>query len=244
MLICICDDFQADRLHIKKLINSYCVNESLDAEIISFDSGETLLKYYADKKPSFDIVFLDIYMGGKNGIQAARQIREYDSDCKIIFTTSSSEHALESFEVLPFNYLVKPILKPVFDSAFEKALRAIDKEKQKSLSFLTGSNIRTVYFKDVVYIGSNARLISIHTATGEDFSNKAKLDEIQKQINDRRFIRCHKSFLVNMDYVLSVEEYSFILLDGAKIPITQRYFAGNKKMFFDYVLEKANLKNA
>ena len=243
LFVAICDDLQNDRLQIKNFIKDYCLKEDYNINIITFENGEALVKYYIADKASFDIIFLDIYMSGENGISIAKQIRKYDLDCKIIFTTTSTEHALESFEVSPFNYLTKPISKVVFDSAFEKAMRTINKEKQKSLPVKIGSNIQTVYYKDILFIESAAKILNIHIVKNKILTFCSKLDDIEAQINDKRFIRCHKSFLVNMDYILSIENNSFKLIDSIKIPIVQRNFASIKKRFYDFILDKANLKN-
>jgi two-component system, LytTR family, response regulator LytT len=242
LLLGICDDLKDDRLKIVRLVKDCCIKGSYDIRIIHFENGESLVKYYVNGKIPFDIIFLDIYMNGKNGVKTAEQIREYDSVCKIIFTTSSSEHALESFKVYPFNYLTKPIFKSIFNDVFEKALKDIDKEKQKSLSIKVGSNIKTVFYKNILFIESDAKVLNIHMTQAQNFSFKSKLDEIQNQINDKRFLRCHKSYLVNMDNISSAENYFFKLSDNTLIPITQRHFANIKKIFYDYIMDKANLE--
>jgi len=242
LLVAICDDLQNDRVQIQNFIKDYCDEEDYDININNFENGEALVKYYITGKTSFDVIFLDIYMDGKNGISIAKQIREYDLDCKIIFTTSSTKHALKSFEVSPFNYLTKPISKAIFNSAFEKVMRAIDREKQKSLLVKNGSNIKIVYYKDILFIESAAKILNIHIIKNCNFTFASKLDDIEATINDKRFIRCHKSYLVNMDHILSVSNNSFKLIDGIEIPITQRNYASIKKRFYDFVLDKANFK--
>ncbi len=241
LILGICDDLQEDRRQIVKLVKEYRPKENYDLNILTFENGETLVKHYIEGKTPFDIIFLDIFMSGENGIAIAKQLRKYDSACKIIFTTTSTEHALESFEVFPFNYLTKPIAQTVFDAVFEKAINTIENEKQKRLSFKSGSSIRTVFYKDILFIESDARTLTVHTTQKGSFAFLAKLDDIEGQINDKRFIRCHKSFLVNMDHILSMEGYSFKLNDSSQIPVTQRNWASIKKAFFDYILDKANL---
>lgn len=241
--IAICDDLQSDRLQIEKLIKCSQLKEDANINIISFENGESLVKYYFHAKPSFDIIFLDIYMNGENGIKAAKQIRKYDLNCKIIFITSSVEHALESFEVYPFNYLIKPITKNLFDSVFEKAIKELNIAKKKSLSVKIGPSIQTIFYKDILFIESDAKILTIHADKNKSFSFNSKLDNIEEQINDNRFIRCHKSFLVNMDYVSSLDNYSFKLIDDTQIAVTQRNFTIIKKVFYDYILDKADEKN-
>jgi DNA-binding LytR/AlgR family response regulator len=243
LLVAICDDLQYDNLRIKNFINEYCLRDAYDINILTFDNGEDLVKYHKCGKPFFDVIFLDIYMNAMNGIKTAKKIREYDQECKIIFTTSSTEHALESFDVTPFNYLVKPISKSVFDSAFEKVLRTINKEKQKSLTVKLGTAFQTIFYKDILFIESTAKTLNIRMAKNKSLAFASKLDDIEKQINDKRFLRCHKSFLVNMDYVLCLEAYSFKLIDNTMIPVAQRNFANTKNLFYNFIMDKSNIKN-
>jgi DNA-binding LytR/AlgR family response regulator len=183
-------------------------------------------------------------MNGKTGILTAKQIRKYDLDCKIIFTTTSTKHALESFEVFPFNYLTKPLSKSTFFPIFEKAIDATQKEKQKSLSIKVGSSIQKLFLKDILFIESTARKLSIHTTQVKIYTIMSKLDELQEQINDPRFIRCHQSYLVNMDYISCVENYSFKMINNREIAIVQRNFSGIKKIFYDYLLDKVNMNHS
>jgi two-component system response regulator LytT len=243
LLAAICDDEKYDRLQIKNYIRDHSIRNAYDINVITFDSGEALVKYHVCGNPLFDIIFLDIYMNKINGIITAKQIREYDPNCKIIFTTSSTEHALKSFEVTPFNYLVKPITKTVFDSALEKVLRTISKEKQKRLTVRINSTFQTIFYNDILFIESSAKILNIHTTKNKSLTFVSKLDELEKQINDKRFLRCHKSFLVNMSYVLCMEAYSFKLIDNTLIPVAQRNFANIKKLFYDFIMDKSNIEN-
>lgn len=240
--IAICDDLELDRKHIATLIKYFSTPLSQDIRVNTFTSGEDLAAYYLIENASFDVIFLDIYMGGVNGIITAKKIREFDSHCKIIFTTTSTDHALDSFSVFPFNYLIKPIAKEVFNPIFEKAIQTIDKEKQKSITVKTEAQIHTILYRDIKFLESIGRKIDIHTTQGV-ISFYSKLDDIERQIHDQRFLRCHKSFLVNMDYIASVEDYSFILTESTEVAIKQRTFASIKKDYYAYIFDKANLNS-
>lgn len=239
LIIAICDDLKLDRKHIETLIQDYSTILSYDIRIMNFTSGEDLVAYYEDENIGFDVIFLGIYMVGENGIKTAEKIREFDLECKIVFTTTSTDHALDSFRVFPFNYLIKPITKEMFNIVFERAILTIDKEKQKSITVKTEYKIKTIFYKDIKFIESVSRKIVIHTTHGV-VSIYSKLDEVETEINDERFLRCHKSFLVNMDYITSVEEYSFILIN-TEVPIKQRTFASIKKNYYTYIMDKTDL---
>jgi two-component system response regulator LytT len=240
LTIAVCDDRVSDIELLESLIQDYCRRVFYEINMMNFLSGEDLVECYIEDNIKFDIVFLDIYMGGDNGIITAKKIREYDSQCKIIFITTSLDHALDSFSVFPFNYLIKPITPKVFDPIFEKALLNIDKEKQKSITIKTKAKVHTIFYKDIKFLDSDGRKINMHTIQ-MDIDFYSKLDDIEAKINDERFLRCHKSFLVNIDYIASVGEFAFILLDNTEVPIKQRDFANIKKIYYTYVINKAAL---
>jgi DNA-binding LytR/AlgR family response regulator len=242
LIIAICDDLELDRKHLTTLIQNYYNTLSYDIRIKTFVSGEDLVAYYEDENMGFDVIFLDIYMDGDNGIKTAEKIRKFDSQCKIIFTTTSTDHALDSFKVFPFNYLTKPITKEVFNVIFEKAILNIDKEKQKIITVKTEHQIKNILYKDITFVESISRQILIHTTEGV-IASYLKLDEVETKLNDKRFLRCHKSFLVNMDYITSVEDYLFILTNNTEVPIKQRTFASIKKNYYTYIVDKTDLNN-
>lgn len=244
LFVAVCDDLPSDRLHIQSLIYDFCNRENYEIHLLTFENGNDLVNYYQNQETFFDIIFLDIYMNGKTGIQAAKQIRKYDLNCKIIFITSSTTDALESFEVFPYNYITKPLSKSTFLNVFEKAIDTTQKENQKSFFIKTGSSIQKVYYKDILYIESSARTINLYTIQRKVYTFTAKLDAIQNQINDGRFLRCHKSYLVNMDCISRVENYSFKLINDQEIAIVQRNYSSIKNIYYAYLIDKANLKNS
>ncbi len=242
MKIAIYDDVENDRhlllKYIKESINS--VNLTIDLDISHFTRGDDLVNYYSDGKNHFDIIFLDIYMPGKNGIRTAREIRKYDNICKIIFTTISSEHALDGYSVFAYNYLVKPFSLEVFQPVFLKAIRDMELREQNILCIKTNTKIQSILYSDIKYIESRGKKVFIFTLHDNIISGSYKLDDIESMIDDSRFLRYHKSYLINMDYIKSVEKYQFKLMDSTLIPIRQKGFSTIKKIYYEYVIEKTN----
>lgn len=231
--VAICDYVEKDRKYIEGLIKEYCVPLDYDIHIINFTSGEQLINYYIYENSRVDIIFIDIYLGKDNGIEISKKIRGFDEVVKIIIATASTDHALESFCVFPFNYLVKPVNKDMLFKVLDQAVLVIDKERQKSIVIKFDNEIHIIFYKDIKYVESYGKKITVYTRKGI-ISFNSKLDEVEAKINDKRFLRCHKSFLVNMDYILSVEEYLFILQDNSEVPIKQRDFSNIKKSYYSY----------
>ena len=106
MRIAIVDDISEERTLLRNRLESQFSRRNVHVDIFEYENGETFLT--AAKECPFTVVFLDIYMNGSNGIDTAKELRRSDTDCLLIFTTTSTDHALEGFQVRALHYLVKP----------------------------------------------------------------------------------------------------------------------------------------
>ena len=238
--LAICDDTEEDTRFLSALIKEMCSGKELDYDfdVSFFTCGEDLENYYEEGNYPFDIIFLDVYMTGQTGIETARKIRRYDGRCKIIFTTVSPNYALEGYSVFAYNYLVKPINPQLLAPVFKKAAEETYTEKKKSLCVKAENRVRIIPYKDIKYIESEGKIVRIFTGYNDKTACYLKLDEIEEMLADPRFLRSHKSFLVNMDYVTSVEGYFFILTDNIKVPIRQKSLSDIKKRYYEFILKK------
>lgn len=98
-----------------------------------------------------DLMLMDIYMPEKLGIEAARELRDMGSQSRIIFLTTSREHALEAFRVDASQYLVKPILEKQLFQVMDKLLRVMEEERKKFLLLRTGGGFNA-YQSGILYI--------------------------------------------------------------------------------------------
>ena len=107
MRIAIVDDLETERAQLKTRLARQLNLCGAKAELLEFESGESFLA--AEKEQRFTAAFLDIYMHGMSGMDAAKELRKTDTDCLLVFTTTSTDHALEGFQVRALHYLVKPL---------------------------------------------------------------------------------------------------------------------------------------
>ena len=97
MRIAIVDDLETERAQLKTRLARQLRLRGAEAELLEFESGESFLA--AEKEQRFTAAFLDIYMHGMSGMDAAKELRKTDADCLLVFTTTSTDHALEGFQV-------------------------------------------------------------------------------------------------------------------------------------------------
>ncbi len=234
--IAICDDTKEDVEIISTYISKKVTTSNIAFKINIFSDGEDYIDNVNSCRETYDIVFLDIYMKFSNGIEIARKIREFDKECKIIFITSSKEHAIDSYDVRALHYILKPIDEEKLGLAIEMAIEGLNKEN-KQIVIKNKKGSYRIILKDILYAESNARVVNTYLKSGEVISFYSKLKDFIESIHDDRFLKCHKSFVVNMDYILKIES-NFIYMSGnIKIPISTSNIAAIKEKYLKYLLE-------
>lgn len=241
MRIAICDDSLLELENTKKLVSSYYQKIQVNVEISCFDNPANLIKLInLPNNTGFDIYFLDVIMQ-INGIETARKIREVSHDAVIIFTTTSSEFAVDAFTVKAYHYLIKPIAEEQMNAVLDDLSINFNYRTKNTFNFKTQTlNILSIEINEVCFIESIDRRIVIHLITGESITSTALrtkfLDSIPFNYENYNFISCHASFIVNMNHVKAIEDGSFIMKNGFVVPIAKRNFSSIKKEYIKYLI--------
>jgi len=181
------------------------------------------------REQNIDLVFLDIQMPELTGMQF---IKIAGKQCKIILTTAYAEYALDGFEHDVVDYLLKPIAFERFYRAAEKALQLAasgDKinlrdnpDKPAEYLFVkTEHRIQKVDLKDIVFIEGLQNYIVINTAN-ERVMSLQSLKKMEEQLPPKEFIRVHKSFIISLRHISSIER-SRISIGGQVVPVGDNY---------------------
>jgi Response regulator of the LytR/AlgR family len=218
LTIGICDDVQAERDSLSLLVENYFQRIDQRAKLLSYGDGEALLSA-ASKGQAFDILILDVYMGTIDGLSVARRIREFDDGCCIFFATNSNSYAIKGYEVQALHYLLKPVDEEKIASALDRAMQVL-KKRDKSVQVQNRQGSYRVSLGDIVYAESSARILTLHMRSGELLSYYDRLDNLERACGDSRFLRCHKSYLVNLDYVHSIANNKIQIEGEREIPIS------------------------
>lgn len=156
--IAICDDEQTSLDSIKKLATDFFRSQNIKINISLFSSGEELLS--SDK--DIDILFLDIQMKQLNGIETAKKIRNKSYKCFLIFITVLKEMVFQSFEVQPFDYMLKPIQYDNFKKTMERLLLSMKSADKENLLIQRGTESSIVSFEEIIYCEIINRKIYLH----------------------------------------------------------------------------------
>ena len=194
----ICDDEKSTCSDLEDLLLKYAMQEkgSLNTEV--FYSGDPLLDYL--KREKTDILFLDIELPGMNGVSVGKYIREImeDDNLFLVYISSKEHYALQLFQNQPFDFLVKPIeqekVYPVLDHIYR-----IAGKNNRSFVYQNHNDSFRIAYNDILYFQSEGRKINIVMKDGiETFYGK--LSAMEEKVPEF-FLRIHKSYLVNQNYV-------------------------------------------
>lgn len=218
--IAICDDEKEICRYIEKRTAECLAKADEEARIQVFSDGTPLLEACRKEPNSYDIIFLDIKMKTINGVECAKLLRETGVEALIVFVTSSVEYVFSGYEVKAFRYILKNDLVNAFDRIFGECLEELRRKAIDFFSVKTASEVRNIALNDIMYFESNRRLLTVHTRQGET-TFYGKLDDIQKNLLEKDFIRTHQSFLVNALKIKSIKKDNVELADGTVLPVSK-----------------------
>lgn len=218
--IAICDDVVSTTGKIENMLQNIAKRNFIPIDTDIFWKGEHLADL-VEMGNSFDIIFLDIEMGEEDGITVARRIRKIDKKVLIVYVTSHENYMMESFEIRPFRFLVKPVSEEQMEKCFQAAYEDISNED--SYFRYTYKRIsHKIPIAEILYFESDRRKINIITVK-ENFELYGKLNDVEKVLERSKvaFLRVHQSFLINYKYVEKLG-YDFVVLsNGKRISISE-----------------------
>lgn len=229
--IAVCEDEKETQLLIVDYIENILKNISIEYEIKKYLSGEELLE---NNLKDIDILFLDIKMEKLNGMDTARMIRKMGSEMEIIFITSLIDYVQEGYEVRAYRYLLKPIEFEELKKHMLTCIKDIETNKDSYIIIKDKSNTYKIYLNEIKYIEVQKKEMLIHTIN-KNFYIRYSLNKIEKELNLSRFIRCHKSFIVNLSHVENIKYNIAILESGEEVPISRYRYKEVKEKFLRFL---------
>lgn len=232
--IAFCDDDMEVLHQMNELLDRYRVERNEDITYAAFQSPFELLTEI-EKGIRPDILFLDVVMPGQNGMDVAKEIRQYDTNMKIIFLTSSPEFAVESYTVGAYFYQLKPIWGESFFRLMDSVLSECEKKKKNSLILRSKDGITRVNLQQLEYCEVLGRKLLFHLENGAVLESAGSLDDLAGQLMQySNFFRPHRSFLVNMEYIQNISSRSIKMVNDAEIPIPHGKCSEIKNTYMEY----------
>lgn len=229
--IAICDDEQHTLMEMKRIIDKYMKLINIEYNLHVFDNPLNLL----EEKYIIHILFLDVEMPQMDGFAVAEKIREKNKDIKIIFVTSHSELVQKAFKVKAFRYLYKGCNEYDIKEVIEDAVKEL--QEYRSILVEYQGKRRHIRIKDIYWIESLGDTTAVHLNNEDVITNKI-LKQWKEELDDS-FFQCHKSYLINLDWIKVVSNEGAVLENGVFIPVSARNRSTLKKEFHEFIKRNA-----
>ena len=215
--IAICDDEKNFVAHLQELLNQYTTETGEEIKVSTYYDGLELIENY---DTTIDLIFLDIQMTHVNGLKTAERIRQMDTKVGIIFLTTLTQYGLEGYKYQATNYIIKPIKYVRLKAELEKFLERHRREDSPAYIVINDTGKYKIFLKTLRYVETFNRNLLFHTEQ-ENILCYKKMKEVEQELKEQGFVRCHTSYMVNLFFVKGVKKLEIELITGEIIPISQ-----------------------
>lgn len=229
------DDSAQARKLLRLMLMEYAPDFVLKGEAENVDEGLAIIE-----KQQPDVVFLDIEMPGKTGLQLAEELMRRNIPAAIVFTTAYNAYAIQAFRLSAIDYLLKPIQEEQLEEAIEKLrqmktqqdnqiklealTRNLREPQSKVLCVPTQGGNEYIPLDEIIFLEADGSYVRIVCTNGRDRIVSKNLKYFENALEDApQFQRSHRSFLVNMDFLSfhSKSDGNLHLKNGSQIPISR-----------------------
>lgn len=218
----IVDDSQEYRERVEAVLRSIAEKCGKAMEFSKFSGAETMV-YELQAGAYFDIYVLDIEMPGMNGMELARGIRRKYPDVCIIFVTSYSRFALESYEIDAYQYILKDKLTKRLPRVMEKFFGRTAEETEASYyTISTNSRLARFRFKDIIWIYKEEKN-AVFVTKERTYKQRMSLNDVCKLLPEGDFVFIERGIIVNIPHISGVDKNVIILSNGESLTASRAY---------------------
>lgn len=238
MNIAVTDDLPEEREKIIRILSEYAASAHMELSVSEYSGAEEFMEDYRPLR--YSAVFLDIYMEGMSGIDAAREIRETDKDTIIVFLTTSEDHMPDAFRLHAYDYIVKPVrredLFPLMDDIFKKTTPL----KSPSFSFSAQQGETSVFFNELVSVETDKHnYLVVLDKDGHEYLTRMTFAAAGEHLlKDKRFLTVRRGVIVNMAYIKKFDDDLLHLTVGKSVPISPRNRRNLEQIWDNYLLDR------
>jgi len=238
--IAVCDDDIADLSNMVSIINEY-ISFKWDKHIITYTAFQSAVDLVAaiESGQPYDLLILDILMPFMTGMDAAKEIRQFNQDVRIIFITSSPEFAVESYSVDAYYYELKPIWKEKLFILLDKVIS--ETEIQFSTSFLIKSKtgLTRIYISRLEFAEIIGRTIFYHLIDGSVIEAVGSMSELEKELlSNPGFIKTHRSYMINMEHIDTISQREIKMQSLSLVPLAKANYSTVKSAYIKFAFKE------
>lgn len=203
--------------------------------ISGYTIGKCMCQEGLEKYSDITLLFIDIPLEKENGMDVIRKLRERNEKIPIVFVTDTTDFVVESYDMEAFGYLMKPIQTEKVHHIMDKFLKLSEKYVVRDTR---GNEKLKVPLQNIEYFESKNTTIMLHLVNGQQIRTYGKLGNIEKELENKNFLRCHQSYLINMEHISGIAEACFVMDSGKTAYIRKRDYTTMKKLFNQYIVSR------
>ncbi|MBQ9457188.1 MAG: response regulator transcription factor [Bacilli bacterium] len=223
--VALVEDNPEDRKRFEEVFADFCARNQCPLELDLYEKGEDFLKGF-DKQ--YDLLFMDIELPDSNGIDICKKVRETDERVVIVFLTNMGQYAIKGYEVNAIDFLLKPLDVGVFLIKMKKILSAVKSNQASDVKLVLNGGKCVIRSGDIVFAEVSQHEMTFHTIHGA-FAERYAMRDLEKLLSKTHFSRPNYCYLVNLEYVLSIQKFDLTLRTGEVLQISRN----RRKEFID-----------
>ena len=236
--VVLCDDNNEFLSYMEDIIKKIAIENEFNINIKTYLSGESVLFDLEESIHDIDIIFIDVLMGDITGIDVAAKMRELESKAQIIFITSTKAHVFDALDFMPLHYLIKEeVNEEIIKKIFMKAINLSKKNKKGIFVYKVGHEKRYKKYEDIIFFEIRNRVVNINCQGNIVEEFYSTMDNLEKQLHYKQFVRIHRSYMINIEKVLSFDGKNVLLRNGIELPVGRKYINTLRDEYADFLLK-------
>ncbi len=230
----ICDPSPGQLDFIYGYVFDFFDSFGVDCVSFKFASGSNMIDYMKSANETVDIILMSADITDVSGIDSALHIKNTYPEIKLILMSGETDIIEKIFEIGILYFLFTPVKLDSLNRCLKKVYSQIRLEKARYLQINNKQEIVHIHLNDICYIMSDKRKIVVREESGIESETYMKLDDVTEKL-DGRFMRCHQSYLVNMDKIKQLTPEGFFLEDNIFVPVSQKKYYPTKHQYMEYI---------
>lgn len=232
--VALCEDEPMDRDQLAGLCREIFSSWNIEAQLTAFPSADTLRAALETGQAVFDLYLLDIQMAGTSGLEMARWLYDRGIRDRVVFITGNPEYALAGYDAHPLHYRLKPVDRERLEAALHLAL---EKRRPQTILLRWGGKTAALPLGEIRWVESRDHGVVVCLGE-EERAFPLSFRDAERLLPGASFRRCHKSYLVNMDWVDHLTRGGVILRDKRQLPVSRTYYAGFQSALVQYLNQR------